>query len=92
MTFRYVVAGRQETITHRIIAIEPQEEGYKITLRGDNTEGEQVIYTNDEASPDYVLGKVVYVSVVLGYAVWIMQQPIGMALVVIVPAAIIIVA
>lgn len=92
LTFRYVVAGRQETITHRIIAIEPQEEGYKITLRGDNTEGEQVIYTNDEASPDYVLGKVVYVSVVLGYAVWIMQQPIGMALVVIVPAAIIIVA
>ena len=94
LTFRYVVAGRQETITHRIIAIERLTDGYMITLRGDNrteNEGEQVIYTADERSANYVLGKVVYTSSVLGNIVYILQQPVGIALVVIVPAAIIII-
>lgn len=95
LTFRYLVAGRQETITHRIIAIEKQTYGYKITLRGDNgTTDEQVIYTDEETNPrpaNYVLGKVVRVDVVFGNIIYILQQPVGIALVVIVPASIILI-
>lgn len=97
LTFRYLAAGRQETITHRIIAIEKLSDGYKITLRGDNgaeNAGEQVIYTDEATNPEpanYVLGKVVHVSVVLGNIIYILQQPIGIALVIIVPAAIVII-
>lgn len=92
LTFRYYLANKQETITHRIIGIEEETDGYKITLRGDNrteNEGEQVIHTGDDASPNYVLGKVVSTSVVFGNILYILQQPIGIALVVIVPSAII---
>ena len=95
LTFRYLAAGRQETITHRIVAIEELTYGYKITLRGDNVtqdETGQVIYTDDRMNPqpaNHVLGKVVHVSVVLGYVTWVLQQPVGIALVIIVPAAIV---
>lgn len=95
LTFRYLVAGKQETITHRIIAIEPFGEGYKFTLRGDNrteNEGEQVIYTDETTNPEpanFIIGKVVFTSVALGNIVYILLRPIGLALVVIVPAAII---
>ncbi len=96
LTFRYLVGGGQETITHRIIAIEPQRNGFKLILRGDNrteNEGEQVIYTDEATNPEpanYVIGKVVFTSSFLGNIVYILQRPIGIALVVIVPAAIII--
>ena len=96
LTFRYLTTS-QETITHRITAIEKLTYGYMITLRGDNVtqdETGQVIYTDDRMNPqpaNHVLGKVVHVSVVLGNIIYILQQPIGIALVIIVPAAIIII-
>lgn len=97
LTFRFLVAGRQETVTHRITAIEELTYGYKISLHGDNVEKDdpdQVIYTDDRMNPEpanFVLGKVVHVSVVSGYIVWILQQPVGIALVIIVPASIVII-
>ena len=96
LTFRYLTTS-QETITHRITAIEKLTYGYMITLHGDNVtqdETGQVIYTDDRMNPqpaNYVLGKVVHVSAALGKIVYIMQQPVGIALVVMVPAAIIII-
>lgn len=92
LTFRYPVAGRQETITHRIVSIEAKSGGYRITLRGDNrseNEEAQVIDTFDADSSAYVLGKVVSVNVVTGYIIYILQQPMGIAFVVIVPSAIV---
>ena len=96
LTFRYLTTS-QETVTHRITAIEKLTYGYMITLRGDNVDKDedgQVIYTDDRMNPqpaNHVLGKVVHVSVVLGYVTWVLQQPVGIALVIIVPAAIIII-
>ncbi len=97
LTFRYIIGGGQETITHRIILIEPQAKGFKLTLRGDNrteNEGVQIVYTDELTNPEpgnYVVGKVVFTSLALGEIVYILQKPVGIALVVIVPASIIII-
>lgn len=102
LTFRYVIGSSQETITHRLIAITPTENGYIFRLQGDNRSGEtsvstQTIYTSPADYPDpnehfnFVLGKVVGNSTVLGYIVYSVQQPLGIALIVIVPCAIIII-
>lgn len=96
LTFRYFLV-QQETITHRIIAIDKLTYGYVITLRGDNAsenEGEQVIYTDDRMNPhpsNFVIGRVVHVSVFFGNIIYILQQPIGIALVIIVPASLVII-
>ena len=98
LTFRYVVALRQETVTHRIVDIQPKDTGgYIITLRGDNLldngklPSVQVIDTDDEFSPNYVIGKVTGQSIVLGWFVYSLKQPVGLALLIIVPCAIIII-
>ncbi len=95
LTFRYVYV-RQETITHRITAIEANEGGgYTITLEGDNKSEsseamQQVIDTSQEDSPNYVLGKVTGKSVVLGYLITAVRSPWGLVFIVIVPCLIII--
>lgn len=100
LTIRYVYAT-QETITHRITEIRKEEVGgYYIKVEGDNgggatTKGSQEIYTSPNHPKwqygNYVLGKVTGQSKVLGFAVSSMKRPLGIALIVIVPCAIIII-
>ncbi len=99
LTFKYVYGTKQETITHRVTKIEVNSYGgYDIDLKGDNeVDGEQVsqqtqtIHTNETNSHNYVVGKVVGQSYLIGLLVYILRQPIGIIFVIIVPAVIIIV-
>lgn len=96
LTFRYVYTT-QETITHRIVEIEANENGgYTIVLEGDNKNSEtgalqQVIDTSQTDSPNYVIGKVTGKSVALGYLITAVQSPWGLIFIVIIPCLIIIV-
>lgn len=103
LTFAYVSAVSQDVITHRIVKIEPTEHGFLITLRGDNRASadavvsEQRVYTSsaDYGSQNdrynYVIGKVVGQSVALGNLVYGIRQPVGIALIVILPCSLIII-
>ena len=97
LTFRYVYGTRQETITHRVVGITAKESGgYIILLRGDNKDGNDEILTQEidtsaEESFNYVIGKVVGSSYVFGLIIYILKQPIGIILTIIVPSAIIII-
>ena len=97
LTFKYVIDSKQKTITHRIVSITPDETGgYQILLRGDNkgaeTEAsEQLIYTSQTDSPNYVIGKVTGQSRVLGGFVQILGSAVGIICVVILPASVILV-
>ncbi len=95
LTFKYVYV-RQETITHRIVNIENKDDGYLITLEGDNktdntTTSKQIIDTTDDDSPNYIIGKVIYKNYLMGIILYILKQPIGLALIIIVPCLIIII-
>lgn len=102
LTFKYVIGSSQETITHRIIEITPTASGYIISLQGDNrgesaTVSTQTIYTSPDDYPtenetyNHVIGKVVGNSTALGYVLYSLKQPIGTALIIIVPCSIIII-
>lgn len=104
LTFKYLESARQEVVTHRIIAIDATANGYKLTLKGDNNgtkshAGKQTIYTSSKDYPvsdsdakfNFVIGKVTGRSVVLGNIVYIVRQPVGAALIIIVPCAAIII-
>lgn len=99
LTFRYTYAT-QETITHRLIEKVPIEGGYLLYLRGDNPNGTedsassgdtQVINTTEsvETATNYVIGKVTGKNLILGTIVAIVKKPVGLALFIIVPCAII---
>lgn len=97
LTFKYVYT-RQETITHRITDIAKNEgkAGYTITLMGDNRTSEtgtsaQVIDTSLTSSSNYVIGKVVGQSYVLGLTVYALKTPVGIICIIIVPCCLIIV-
>jgi len=97
LTFRYTYI-RQETITHRIVDITKKEMGgYIITLEGDNKASDdsialqQVIDTSDEASTNYVIGKVTGQSALLGNVLYAIKQPVGLVLIIILPCMAIIV-
>lgn len=96
LTFRYVIQGRQVTITHRITAITEKETGgFIIKLAGDNKnsdEGqlEQIIDTSISGSTDYVIGKVMGQFYPLGLVMSFLMQPVGIILLIILPCAIII--
>lgn len=74
--------------------------GYTIALKGDNRAlesdpkasaadvGTQVINTEVDGV-NYIIGKVTGQSVVLGYTIYALKQPLGIALIIIVPSAII---
>ncbi|MBR2970908.1 MAG: hypothetical protein IKC48_03835 [Clostridia bacterium] len=90
LTFKYVY-GKQETITHRITKKTPKEGGFVFELTGDNKDGEmgaltQTIDTTLADSPNYIIGKVVGQSYVLGKFVSALQSPAGLVLIVIIPA------
>lgn len=95
LTFRYVFVS-QETVTHRITAIEAKEGGgYIIELKGDNAASEnaagtQTIDTSDLQSPNYVIGKVTWNSHALGVLVYALKTPVGIICIVILPSLIII--
>lgn len=97
LTFRYVEAVQQETITHRIVDIvEKPTGGYVITLEGDNkpdsgSVSQQVIDTTEVDSPNYVIGKVTGKSFLFGWLIYSLKQPVGMSLLIIVPSLIIII-
>ena len=95
LTFRYVYT-RQETITHRITAIEEIEGGFMITLEGDNKTSEdgqlkQVIDTSIPNNTNYVIGKVTGQSLIFGLLMSFLMQPIAMVLLIVVPCVVIIV-
>ncbi len=94
LTFKYTYV-RQETITHRIIAIEEKPTGgYLITLAGDNrSDGAsvslQTIDTAQENSFNYVIGKVTGQSYALGLFTRALRSPIGLICMIIIPSLVI---
>lgn len=87
LTFKYVYV-KQETITHRIIDID--KDGL-IYLAGDNKsdDGEnlvQVIDPKQENSPNYIIGKVVGQSYIIGLFISVLQSTVGIICVIILPA------
>ncbi len=97
LTFKYYIGGKQDTITHRIISIQPNTNGgYSIKLRGDNVTGTgendvQTIDTSATASYNYVIGKVTGKSLVLGWLVFAFKQPWGIVCFIIVPCLVVII-
>ncbi len=98
LTFKYVYGGKQETITHRVISIEDTvNNNYIFTLEGDNkasgsTALKQVIDTSkDGTAMNYIIGKVTGQSYFLGLCIYALKTPLGMGLIIILPAAIILV-
>ncbi len=94
LTFRYVYTS-QVTVTHRITSIAETEGGYLITLAGDNKNSDsgqltQIIDTSAKNSPNYVIGKVVGQSRMLGWLFSLLKEPLGLVFTVIVPCFIII--
>lgn len=95
LTFRYVYTS-QVTITHRITSIEEKPTGgFLIELEGDNRNSEselmtQTIDTSIPNNPNYVIGRVTGQSFLLGFFISLLQAPIGIILIVIVPCFIII--
>ena len=95
LTFRYVYTT-QVTITHRITSITEKETGgFIIELAGDNKNSEdshltQVIDTSIPNNTNYVIGKVVGRSYLLGLIMNFLKQPVGIVTFVIVPCFIII--
>jgi hypothetical protein len=96
LTFRYVYTS-QVTITHRLIHKEPNGKGgYILTLVGDNkTEGShlltQTIDTSEKNAMNYVIGKVVGTSYLLGTVLSVLREPVGIVCVIILPCLVIIV-
>ena len=95
LTFKYVYI-RQEVITHRLIdKVENGKGGYILYLQGDNKNSAdgattQIIDTSDEASANYVIGKVVGQSYPLGWLVSLIKSSLGLIFVVIIPSIVII--
>ena len=80
LTVRYTY-NTQVTITHRVTAITPKEDGtgFIIELQGDNinsdaTQLTQVIDTSETESRNYVIGKVIWKSYGIGYVVSGLQR------------------
>ncbi len=96
LTFKYVYV-KQETVTHRVVSIEEKPTGgYIITLMGDNKSatgitGRQVIDTSDVDSRNYVVGKVVAQSYILGLIIYALYSPWGIVCFIMVPCLVIIV-
>ena len=98
LTFKYVYGGKQETITHRVISIQNTvNDNYIFTLEGDNKASgtfalQQVIDTSKEdTSSNYIIGKVTGQSYLLGLCIYAIKTPVGIGLIIILPAVIVIV-
>ena len=94
LTFRYVYTT-QITITHRITGIVERENGREIVLSGDNKASEsgqmvQIIDTSVKDDANYIIGKVVGKSYLMGVVINFLMQPLGMVLLIIIPCVAII--
>ena len=95
LTFTYTYV-RQEVITHRISSIKQKKTGgYVIELVGDNrqdneTPNRQIIDTSLKDSHNYVIGKVVNKSKVLGNVIVWLKNPVTLFFSLIMPSVIII--
>ena len=92
LTFKYVYV-KQETITHRIVGF--SEDRSLIYLEGDNKDSDgdtltQVIDVTAVATPNYVIGKVIGQSYLLGMFMRVINSPVGLICVVIIPSVLII--
>lgn len=77
LTYVYKAVGGSITIVHRIKSIEKSENGYRITMAGDNSNSAlQTIDTADIDSVNRITGKVIYCSGFLGRAIYFMKNPI----------------
>ena len=96
LTFKYVYI-KQQTITHRITAIEENANGgYTISLAGDNKNHDsevlsQKIDTSSKASPNYIIGKVTGQSLLIGTIIGTLQSTLGLILVIIIPSLLIVI-
>ena len=96
LTFRYVYTT-QVTITHRVkTKIDNLDGTFTFELVGDNKDSdenllEQVITTGNPASTNYIIGKVVGQSKLLGNVVTTLRNPLGMVLIIILPSLAIII-
>lgn len=99
LTFRYQIAGGQETITHRVVAIEEKAEGIHrvFTLQGDNKGSRetdisvQIIDSSQaDTSFNYIIGKVKGKSVFWGWVIYALRSPVGIICLIILPCLIII--
>lgn len=97
LTFTYDYGGTQQVITHRIVDKITKPGGYEIHLRGDNKNsksdpGIQIIDTSTPPgeATKYVIGKVTGQCYVFGWFISLLKKPIGLVLIIIVPALIII--
>ena len=84
LTFKYLYE-RQLVITHRVVDKypNPEGEGYVIVLEGDNKNenvnlARQVIYTADDDSVNYIIGKVQAKSYVFGLFIGAMKEPLSL--------------
>ena len=95
LTFRYVYTT-QVTITHRISGpVEEKDGGFVINLAADNVNSDkdrlyQTIDTSIPNNTNYVIGKVVGQSYLLGFIMSFLMQPIGIILLIIIPCLVII--
>lgn len=95
LTFRYLYT-EQVTITHRVKSINEKDTGgYIIELVGDNKTGEsellvQTIDTSIEESPNYIIGEVVYTSIIIGFILNMLKSSLGIVFIIIIPSFIII--
>ena len=95
LTFRYLYT-EQVTITHRVKSIvEKETGGYIIELVGDNKTGEsellvQTIDTSIEESPNYIIGEVVYTSIIIGFILNMLKSSLGIVFIILIPSFIII--
>lgn len=96
LTFKYLYE-RQLVITHRVVDKypNPEGEGYVIVLEGDNKNenvnlARQVIYTADDDSVNYIIGKVQAKSYVFGLFIGAMKEPLSLLLLIILPCLVII--
>ncbi len=103
ITFRYFMGTRQETITHRIVKVEPKYNndgvllGYVFTAEGDNKASEsvgtmqQTIDTTEPNSFNFIIGKVTGQSYLLGLLITAVKSPVGIVCIIIIPSLIIMV-
>lgn len=95
LTFRYVY-GEATTITHRVTSItETPTDGYLIRLAGDNKTSAtnvmtETVDTSDKGSGNYVIGKVVAQNYLFGRLCSLLQNPVGIIWIILVPCLFII--
>ena len=92
LSFRYQYV-QQVTVTHRITnIIENSDGGYLIELMGDNSSNSvQSINTSlDESGSNYIIGKVVGQSRLLGGFLHALRTPIGLTFIILLPCVVII--